>query len=891
MKPKHKVYISYAREDIARVKEVYQELSNAELTLGMSELHSQPDQEWLPKTHMAISDADTILVALSRATSEPPELMQMELNRAFILLSERSPNGFFIVPIRLEECEVPITLRKLKCVDLFKKNGLNNLINIMRETSTPVFEQPEPSAKLVHEVAVGNSVLYAGAGLSALSGYPTWEPFVKRLLKWAKEKGFIDSYLLDGLQDSIKRGDLNFVADGIRAKLKSVDPNGDLLLEFLKKEYLARTPAIPKRNELLQKVGFSAVLTTNFDNLLEKTFKQNLKGRIYTHQDTDKLLDNLAKQRFFLAKLYGKIDQPETLLISPTQYEDAIVGNKAFAEFIEVLFVSRTILFLGASLDGILAYLEGITFQGSSRPHYALVAVVGRAWRTKADRLKRRFNIEVIPFQQSKDCPEVTKFLKILIEQTRAESKNIEKISVAAGGIGSAPQHSKLRSIKLENIGPFDNLNLKFDKSWNILFGDNGVGKTSVLKAIALAMLGREAEPYAGSIIKGDKQSGKIVLNTTEHEYITEIFRKNVNEAEIKSVPGHMLIGEGLLALGFPALRTISSAPFRGVQLPDVMGRPDVGDLNPLFATEIDPRIFNIKQWILNTDYFIKIKEGRYSESWDKFFEIIGSLIKDMRFKFHSIDLVTRQVLVTTDDGVVPVQMVSQGASSLIGWISVLIQRLYDFYDSKKEPVEQNSIVLVDEIDAHMHPAWQQTIVSDLAKLFPNIQFITTSHSPFLATGREKRQVVGLKRDENRAIQVVHPDFALKGLGAAGLATSDLFGLESHLDPETAKKLDRKRKLTAKRINKKISDSESKELDRIAAEVSDLDLTSFVRDPLYAKFVAAVYAAKHDREIRDEDMTEAQAYSQDDEADDAKEIMLRLLEEEQIEKRTRRDDS
>ena len=74
--------------------------------------------------------------------------------------------------------------------------------------------------------------------------------------------------------------------------------------------------------------------------------------------------------------------------------------------------------------------------------------------------------------------------------------------------------------------------------------------------------------------------------------------------------------------------------------------------------------------------------------------------------------------------------MISQGTQSVIGWTGVLLDRLHEVYSHEEQPREQSALVLIDEIGAHMHPLWQQTIVPGLKELFPNVQFIATSHSP-----------------------------------------------------------------------------------------------------------------------------------------------------------------
>lgn len=150
------------------------------------------------------------------------------------------------------------------------------------------------------------------------------------------------------------------------------------------------------------------MLTTNFDNILEQTFESK---PVYTHLDTESLLEALSARKFFLLKLYGDLERPESVVVSPRQYEDSIVSNLAFSQFMENVFVSRTMFFLGASLEGIEAYLRGIKFRGTlSRQHYALVAVTDSTWRAKAESLKRRYQIEVIPFAPSTIMSKSTAF-------------------------------------------------------------------------------------------------------------------------------------------------------------------------------------------------------------------------------------------------------------------------------------------------------------------------------------------------------------------------------------------------------------------------------------------------------------------------------------------------
>ncbi len=128
---------------------------------------------------------------------------------------------------------------------------------------------------------------------------------------------------------------------------------------------------------------------------------------------------------------------------------------------------------------------------------------------------------------------------------------------------------------------------------------------------------------------------------------------------------------------------------------------------------------------------------------------------------------------------------VSQGTQSLMGWIGLLLERLYEVYDNAEHPREGPALVLVDEIDVHMHPRWQQVIVPELSKLFPMVQFIAKTHSPLIIGGLRPTQVTCIARDPDGRV-VLLPIEEDMVLGRADqILTSSLFGLETTLDMTT----------------------------------------------------------------------------------------------------------
>ena len=117
-----------------------------------------------------------------------------------------------------------------------------------------------------------------------------------------------------------------------------------------------------------------------------------------------------------------------------------------------------------------------------------------------------------------------------------------------------------------------------------------------------------------------------------------------------------------------------------------------------------------------------------------RFFRIATALMPEVGYwvEFSRIDEETLEVMVRTPDGEPPLQLLSQGIGSVIGWTGTLIARLEDMETAWWSTRDIQGIVLVDEIDAHLHPKWQRKIVRAIRNEFPAVQVIATTHSPLL---------------------------------------------------------------------------------------------------------------------------------------------------------------
>lgn len=703
---------------------------------------------------------------------------------------------------------------------------------------------PDLPEQLVTACADGQCVIYVGAGLSAPAGLPKWSELVQRLLEWAVENQIVRGDMADSLREALGNGDVSQVADMIVSEVNQ-EKTAKAFNKHLSRLLNYNRPALPPTYSIVKDIPFAAALTTNLDDLLEKTY-ENRNIPKFTPTDADQLLTDLQNGQFFVLKLFGTIDRPDTLMLSPVEFESKLSSNPWFSKFMENVVVSKTLLFVGASLEGIEGYLKALRFSSEhrTREHYAFVEVSGNAWRVKADILKRRYGINVIPFTPSDEYPEVREFLAKLSDEVR------KRLTAAKAGRKSSDSGT-IKKVTLRNIGPFGELELNLHENWNVLLGDNGVGKSSIMKAIAVGLVGREARAYAGRLIKAGENAAEIVIEFYEEEgikYRTQISATGGNNADVDTLPQAPIERTGgILSLGFPALRTMSFD--RGAeQIAAVHERPIAQDLLPIVDGRPDPRLDSLRDWLIRLDHVIKSEtkpseRRRYINLRDRFFKIIEGLTPGLEMKVE-VDVKLKQVYVRTQDGKIPIESVSQGTVSLLGWIGVFLQRYFAISKHAAPTSEERAIVLIDEIDAHMHPRWQQIIIPRLKDLLPNVQFIATTHSPLIVSGMPPNQLFRFARGSaGRVVQLeVLPE--MSSGRADQILTNDLFGLESSKDLETQgllekyNRLSMKKRLTAadkqqlttlaRKLQRRVPSPEERKEARIASEM----ISDFYREKI-----------------------------------------------------------
>jgi predicted ATPase len=163
---------------------------------------------------------------------------------------------------------------------------------------------------------------------------------------------------------------------------------------------------------------------------------------------------------------------------------------------------------------------------------------------------------------------------------------------------------------------------------------------------------------------------------------------------------------------------------------------------------------------------------------------------------------------------------------------------------------EEESIFVLDEPDTHLNPRWSIEyikLINEIAGNDPSCQLVISTHNPMVVSALTKEQVRIMRRDDTTGqVTSSTPEEDPKGMGIAGILTSDLYGLRSALDLETLTKLDSMRDLATK--PGELTEEEKAKLRELRETLGGVDFASQVRDPLYRQFVEAM--SEYDRQER-----------------------------------------
>ncbi|MCH5209812.1 MAG: AAA family ATPase [Oscillospiraceae bacterium] len=209
----------------------------------------------------------------------------------------------------------------------------------------------------------------------------------------------------------------------------------------------------------------------------------------------------------------------------------------------------------------------------------------------------------------------------------------------------------------------------------------------------------------------------------------------------------HLCKLNGTLIVYFDAFRYLTEENPASPNFSNTITRPKVSALSSTISKDgcLSPRYFDLKQWFFNLDFALLKKPNPHTEKIrNHFIKACNKLFDPLQFyEISELGEILFKDIETEE--IVNLNMLSDGFKSVFIIIAELLHRLSLSYNPEKneniEFYEMEAVVLIDEIDCHIHPRWQTNLLPALTQLFPNCQFIVTTHSPFILKKLEEYEI------------------------------------------------------------------------------------------------------------------------------------------------------
>ncbi|MGL4463111.1 MAG: AAA family ATPase [Planctomycetia bacterium] len=386
-----------------------------------------------------------------------------------------------------------------------------------------------------------------------------------------------------------------------------------------------------------------------------------------------------------------------------------------------------------------------------------------------------------------------------------------------------------VEQLTIQNVRSFESISISFTKPkevpyrWITFVSENGGGKSTALQALGLLLAGPEGAqkllPRPFGWLRDESRVGRIAARIHQDECDPGLHGKdkvkrafgysysitgsaplkvhNKHYTEPTIVPAQRAtltwlrekafasMGTGWFAVGYGAFRRLT----RSNQIIIPLLEPQARFTN--FSTQFDEAeplsIFEL--WMVYLDYRIaKERDPKAKRQKELGIAAINKLLP-AGVEFDSVSAEGR-VLFNIGSRLVPTISLSDGFRSILALAGDLIWRLILAFPESSDPLKEKGVVLIDELDIHLHPKWQRDVAGLLRETFPNLQFFVATHSPMIAAGAGA-DALTLKFDFSEGKSEVRKVENIASMSVDRLLQSDAFDLISPFSPEAQRKIDR----------------------------------------------------------------------------------------------------
>ena len=363
----------------------------------------------------------------------------------------------------------------------------------------------------------------------------------------------------------------------------------------------------------------------------------------------------------------------------------------------------------------------------------------------------------------------------------------------------------RIERIEITNFKALHKLNLNFpaasseQEAWMVLLGENATGKSSVLQAVALALMGEQhsnslgldASRFVNNYSRNGRGSVKVYLTNLPKPIVMTFNRRSRRFSIEPREPKVLLLGYGATRL-LPKDTRDKENTEKHIRVKNLFSAT-----SPLNDSE---------RWLANRRRVTDAKFKKITRALNDL------LMLDHKSRFERKN---GKVGVRILDGTVCLHDLSDGFQSVVALCTDIMISLLERWEDMQIA---EGIVLLDEIEVHLHPSWKIEIVSRLRRTFPRVAFLATTHDPLCLKGLNSNEIVVLRRDARRRIYAMTDIPPVEDLRADQILTSPLFDLRSTRG-RTPQTIRRYSELLQK---KKKTREENAELDGLARKLDQM---------------------------------------------------------------------
>lgn len=415
-----------------------------------------------------------------------------------------------------------------------------------------------------------------------------------------------------------------------------------------------------------------------------------------------------------------------------------------------------------------------------------------------------------------------------------------------------------LKKLHISNFKMFEDIDFEFKPGFNLILGDNGVGKTTILEAITVAVSGflagmedvntrniykddvhyqivKDNNGIPNKIYKGHVEIGS-TINYEGVDYTWSRMKKTVSSSSRTAINPREILKVSRDLINSTEHTVLPLISYQSASRHWISARSDANEKKRkqlhnrrcgyLGCMDKTANLYSINNWCAQMEWG-SVRMNHISENYQQFGKIVSkfmSIMNDGTISEVIFNPNSESLLYCENGEYKTINDLSAGYQSVLNLILDLAYRMAILNPDEGDNIPNaDGIVLIDGIDSNLHPKWQWRIIEALTETFPNVQFIAATHSPIIVSSCKNANIICI--DEEQDVRYIGDSYAF----SVNEILRDMLGYYMRpakiedLIEKFGKSMDREEYTQAKNILEQLTELLGKEHPEIIALESEYD--------------------------------------------------------------------